>query len=83
MLGKLVLGVFSVIGANQVLKDKKNPKTKEEIKEDIRNSANTISKYTSALVEIAQETLKNINTQDKSHEVEINNYFKNIRKDNQ
>ena len=28
MLGKLVLGVFSVIGANQVLKDKKNPSQK-------------------------------------------------------
>ena len=81
MLGKLVIGMFSIISINQMMKDKKNPRTKEEIKEDARNTANTIKKYTTALVEVAQETLENINTQDKSHEIEIDNYFKNIKKD--
>lgn len=80
MIIRAAIGVLSVLGVNSILKDNKDPKSKEEIKENIRKTSNTVSKYAQAIYEVASENLGN-NTKDKSSNEGSEDYFKNIRKD--
>lgn len=81
MIGKVVISVLSIIGVNSVLKDNKNPKSKEEIKENLRKTSSTVSKYAQAIYEVANENLQNTKDKSSNSEDETEKYFKNIRKD--
>lgn len=81
MIGKVVISVLSIIGVNSVLKDNKNPKSKEEIKENLRKTSSTVSKYAQAIYEVANENLQNTKDKSSNTEDETEKYFKNIRKD--
>lgn len=81
MIGKVVISVLSIIGVNSVLKDNKNPKSKEEIKENLRKTSSTVSKYAQAIYEVANENLQNTKDKSSNAEDETEKYFKNIRKD--
>lgn len=83
MLIEMAIGAIAALSANKFLKENKNPKTKEEIKDDIRKGTDTISKYASAIYEVANEKINNIQHENKESEKEEIDYFKNIRKDGQ
>ena len=81
---RVIAGIIGGLAVSTVFKDEKNnPKSKEEIKENIRKKTAIVYKYTSAVCEIAGEKLNELQ-EDIKEDIKKNDYFKNInRKDNQ